>query len=923
MKYILFALLLVLLVGNVLAADSLKQYDPVAQEITFKNSILGMPTSDIATAKLLTPHINFVTAGTDVKIAEIEINSFEEYSNFLSGIDFYNNKTGTKLTRNFHYRYRTYENYDEDVPIYKEVTDKNGTTYNDIVGYEKQTKQRAVWNNFDKLDIKTEKIVVGVFTDLKVGDKIEWIPTMFGLKVSEWAIVIETNLHAQAYTGTDLTDSYLEMGARILTDTNLSLVTIIKDSTSGATQGCIKMYNDTVMGCAQFVGDEANFTTAINITAGKQYVVYANRTTYPGSWNVARTNVLAGFPYVVANISWLKGYDSTSGGTGYNSTRMWNVAGIRYYYQPPAPTALDAVQSYPATGFTTLNYTVTLACNFSATAQNITSVKLLVYAGNGSIYYSNTTTTNTLSYNITWMRNFTDNTYNWSCHATGNLGINDSTENRSITITRVIETGAMMFNATTYESSLEGYYFNIVYDNSYYLGITANLIYNGTSYTSIKSGTGSNVTFTKSNLVIPTVAVSGTNLSFYWYVTLINGTGSYYLNSTSRQQKVFKGTPLTVNYSCGTGFSPAFNFTFYYEQNLSKVNATTINYYLTYGFSGNNTANNISGSFSNVDSFRICLNNSQSYYDVGYGEIQYSVAGSVDRRYYVFGGTRLTNTTVDIPIYALEVSPIATSFLMTAQTTSLVPYIGYYIGLLRWYPSSNSYKTVDMGKTDDKGQTVLRIKTEDVDYKFALYDTNGNLIQLSNSVRLICQTNPCVYTLYINPTPLSLSTFTNIQSSLTFNSTTKVFTFIWNDPSQATQTINLTVYKETGTSSELVCSSTSTGYTGIVICDVSAYSGNLRATATRTASPETYLKELSVWIRDTFITAGGGTLGLLLGAILLIVFAFVGIASPVLVIILAVVSLIPMVILGNISMGVFAAIGVVAGVILHVIGRTK
>jgi hypothetical protein len=327
----LFFILAIVLLGGVFAdLANVKTYNISSEQITFKS---GLTSESIATAKLLTSHINFVSAGTDVKIAEIEVNSFEEYSQFLKGVDFYNNITGSKIDRPFSYKLKTFEDYEAEIPVYKLVLDKNGTYFNEITGYTTEKRQRVIWKEASA-DLKAENITIGIFSNLAVGEKLEWIPELFGLKCSEWAIVIETNLHGQDLSNQQTTN-YAQQGIDFISDTNLSLTTIVKDSNCQATQGCLKdLINGSVLACAPFVGDEANFTTAFNLTAGHQYVLIAN-VTAAGSWNLRYSAILAGFPYVVNNISYIGGYDWTAGDP-YNSTRLWNVIGMRYYYQKAA-----------------------------------------------------------------------------------------------------------------------------------------------------------------------------------------------------------------------------------------------------------------------------------------------------------------------------------------------------------------------------------------------------------------------------------------------------------------------------------------------------------------------------------------------------------------------------------------------------------
>lgn len=97
---------------------------------------------------------------------------------------------------------------------------------------------------------------------------------------------------------------------------------------------------------------------------------------------------------------------------------------------------LEATQSSPANYFNTTDNTPNIVCNFTSTGQNITSVKLDVYDSSNNLDYTNTEgSLTTLSYNKTWTTSvLTDDDYNWSCFGYGNLGINASTSNRTLTI---------------------------------------------------------------------------------------------------------------------------------------------------------------------------------------------------------------------------------------------------------------------------------------------------------------------------------------------------------------------------------------------------------------------------------------------------------------------------------------------------------
>jgi hypothetical protein len=133
--------------------------------------------------------------------------------------------------------------------------------------------------------------------------------------------------------------------------------------------------------------------------------------------------------------------------------------------------------------------------------------------------------------------------------------------------------------------------------------------------------------------------------------------------------------------------------------------------------------------------------------------------------------------------------------------------------------------------------------------------------------------------------------------------------------------MNLSVYKDTGTGSTLICSSSSSGYTGVLICDITGYTGNLRAEAVRIASPPVIISQLLKSIKQTIIDVGGGSLTLFFGALLMIFLALAGSFSPVIAVILGVVALIPLMLMGSINMTVLAIVGILGGIIIYFITK--
>jgi hypothetical protein len=610
--------------------------------------------------------------------------------------------------------------------------------------------------------------------------------------------------------------------------------------------------------------------------------------------SVSTLNLISGTSY-----NWTATYCDSDGDCGFASENRT----ISIDTQAPTITinSPTSLMNYGTLGGSeTLNYSI-IDTNFASAWYNYNGTNVSLAGA------SNTTT-------FTIDRAIGNNLTIWANDSVGNV----ASLNRDWNYT--LGGNSINYSASTIATSNETFTLNLTYTSSNWLGISAKINYNGTEHISTKTGTGNNLIFTNS-LLVPNPATN-TNYNFFWNVSLTNATGTYYITTTSLAQAVAPLQIINITSSaCGAGFSSAFNFTSLIESNLSAINFTTVNYNLQYGSSGNMSALVSSGTLSNIATFNICINSSATYY-VGYGEIQYQVEGYSARRFYIFLNTRLINTTIANNLYSLETAS-STPFQITATDTTLSAYVGYYIGLLRWYPDLDTYKVVDMGKTDALGQTVVNVKTNEVDYRLALYSPDGTLVKLLDPIRMVCQTTPCVYSLIVDLSGVDLTTFLDIQSSLTFDTTTKVFTYVFNDPSQDTTSMNLTVWQDKGNAdSEIICSTTSNSFTGILVCDVSSYTGQLRAEVYRSASPKILIAQKLVDIRNSLMDVEGGkTMVLFIGLILTITMALMGVVSPPLVVILSVIALIPLMFLGLFSVALLVLIGAIGGIILHMLRR--
>ena len=467
-------------------------------------------------------------------------------------------------------------------------------------------------------------------------------------------------------------------------------------------------------------------------------------------------------------------------------------------------------------------------------------------------------------------------------------------------------------NATYTDPAVEAesYLFQLVVNATTLTNFNGSFIYNGVSQDVLYSNEN-NIGTINSTLTLETIG----NNSFYW---------AYYVNDDlitesnySHIVLAIQNLSVTDSEGCAAGLSEALHYDFKDEQNDTILN-TTIDYIFRYGIS-NDTLRTTAGSITSP-SLSVCINSTvYNDYSLGYGEIQYDSSGYSDRRYYTFRGDRLSNTTINNTVHSL-VSGSSTSFLFTIQQGDLSVYDDVYLTLNRWYPDEDTYKVVEMARTDDEGQTVMKVEIEDVDYRVGVYYQNGTLIYLAAPFRLVCIASPCSYSLIVpEDAGNSFENWKDLQVSLTFNTTDSIFTMIYNDPSQATDTINLSVYRDTGLSSLLICTDSSNAYTAVLTCNVSGYSGMLKAIGFRTASPETTIISRIVQVGTTALSK---TPALFLTFIIMIFLVSIGVVSPILTVILAVLAFIPALIFGIMPLSILLLIVIMGFIVISFMKRS-
>ena len=188
-KIIITLMFMILLLGSVSALtwDNTKDYDELNKEVIVKNS-LGLG-DEVARLKLITPLNNVVPIGYN-KVAEFEMTYYLSDNGGLNELKLYDTTNNMKeIERQIDYKVKVLEDY--EVGDYKKVCElskigENETCSQELIGT--HTEQRYVWKNINEFELELgKKYNIGLFTNVKKDDRVEWIPKYFGVTIEEWA----------------------------------------------------------------------------------------------------------------------------------------------------------------------------------------------------------------------------------------------------------------------------------------------------------------------------------------------------------------------------------------------------------------------------------------------------------------------------------------------------------------------------------------------------------------------------------------------------------------------------------------------------------------------------------------------------------------------------------------------------------------
>lgn len=293
---------------------------------------------------------------------------------------------------------------------------------------------------------------------------------------------------------------------------------------------------------------------------------------------------------------------------------------------------------------------------------------------------------------------------------------------------KVLEINQSYNNETT-EGALETFLATIKLASGYSITGAVLINYNGSSNIGQSFTSGNYTVLRKINFLVPNVAID-TNVTFYWNITLSDSTN---LNLNSKNQTIFN---LALD-NCSTFTKEILNFTVVDEEEQTILpNATIETAVNIYDQSRTVLVLNHSAIYERINPLSICLNinvsnNSMYSMDV---IVRYEEEDHAKEYYNIVNATITSETESQIiTLYDLNLND-SVEFQLTFTGSDFLPIENALINVDRQYISENTFKTVELPKTDYNGQSVLHLVRNDIIYNIVISKSGVVLGNFENLV---------------------------------------------------------------------------------------------------------------------------------------------------------------------------------------------
>lgn len=491
----------------------------------------------------------------------------------------------------------------------------------------------------------------------------------------------------------------------------------------------------------------------------------------------------------------------------------------------------------------------------------------------------------------------------------------NDTSSWSYNLTEVTQT----YPTTALETATETYTANVSYNSTNYGVITGTLTLNGIEYSGARTGTGDSAVFS-ANAIMPGIAVE-TNFTSYWTIALTDASGitSYNLSSNNVTVSI-------INMSlCGSPYNVSFwNFTILNESNEVEINST-----FEATFTAKLTGSTTTSGFSYSDTtgtnsqFDFCMSPATESYTFT-TDIKLTKSGFVDK-FYDYEEVVVTNATREDNLYMLA-NEDSTSYIVHVVYVDSSDVVGAEVRVQRYYEGSGEWLTTEIITTNDVGEAVGHLLSEDANYRFRVY-LSGVSVLNSSSTKITCSVTPCTVTLTI---PIGVASGTEIvedlTSTLVFSSSSNIFTYTYSDTSGGFSQARLYIALSAPSNATIIapCNETKTTASGVITCDISGLTnGTYIASGYITRDADEFLDKRIYAAIGSNIYNSMGLDGVLWGFFILIGIIMLGAYRPSLSIIFGTIGLIFLSLLKIINIGTLSivAISAIAVILLMRVGR--
>ena len=557
----------------------------------------------------------------------------------------------------------------------------------------------------------------------------------------------------------------------------------------------------------------------------------------------------------------------------------------------------------PLDGYASSSTENVFIVNYTATSYTLKNSTYYIWYSNSTIYNSTTYSIN--SSNVTKQRftNFTLDNYEWNVFACAENATSTyciwADANYSFTVGASLN--SITYPNQTYETARETFKasFTILNNSEISLG---QLIYNGTNYTI------SNITYVLSSFNISrTIDIPLNKHDF-----INNETREFYFrfvyagNQVQVTDTYYHNVSFIKLQRCNTTYSTTgINFTYYDELLSTEIDATknatsiqtTFQYWLGNGSVYKNYSyNNLTNNAADGSQYKFCIYPTWETFKVD-ADLDYEAEAYSSRTYHLRNAV-ISNITNEIKLNLLTVSDSVKFFISVKK--GLVPFTDAIVTISKYFTGEGVYRTIGIRETDDLGEFIEYL---DLDKKYKFFISKNGTSYGTITAQASCEAAPCELKLQIDEglTDTWQGYYdiyaTNVAYSLTFNDTTKIVTYTFNDLTGLAQYFQLTVVQlSSNQTGNTICDNTLYSTSGTLNCNVTGYTGNFKATGYISRSPPLVVR--TILFVNEIISDVFGQLGILVSLFLIITIALVGSWNPAVGVILVAFSVFMMQLLG-------------------------